>query len=152
MTAALGDPATEYLARQLACQLQEQHGPLDQAFALTVAHVLLQLQRETGVPWVVISGYRSPEKQEELITRGRGAPQDLSNHTSCPAFAVDVWPRGLVPVTSVRWALGRIATMHGLRWGGCDAGVPGCIDENTGIPQDWNHLDTGRRALREGRV
>jgi len=87
----------------------------------------------------IISGYRSPEHQEELIKQGRpAAPVGLSNHTSCPATALDfrVAPTA---TRSVKAEFGRAATMVGFRWGG------GSPPDDAGIPSDWNHVDLGPR-------
>lgn len=88
----------------------------------------------------IISGYRSPARQEELIAEGRpAAPVGLSNHTRCPATALDF--RVDIAVTDiVKAEFGRVATFVGFRWGG---GSP--VDPDTGIPSDWNHVDLGPR-------
>lgn len=129
---------------ELRCELESKY-KLDRAFAYKVALTLMQLKRETGVRWDILSGYRDAEHQQELIDAGRGAAISLSNHTLCPAHAVDVWPRTL-PVRVHKLALLRVATFNGLRVGGCHPSQHGCIDPDTGIPQDWNHLDDGPRA------
>lgn len=96
---------------------------------------------ETGQTVRIISGYRSPEKQRQLARQGRPAASvDLSNHTSCPATAVDV-SLGFAPTDVQKAILGRISRTVGLRWGG---GSP--INEK-GIPSDWNHFDLGPRSL-----
>lgn len=88
----------------------------------------------------LISGFRDREEQEALIREGRGAPFDVSTHTSCPATGADLWPT--IHVTDVVKAeLGAAATYAGLRWGG--GSTP---DPQTGIPWDWNHVDLGPRA------
>lgn len=99
----------------------------------------LQFKRETGRDVTIISGYRSPEKQRALKMQGRpAAPVDLSNHTSCPATAVDV-RIGWAPTRAMKAILGRVMSMEGLRWGG------GSKPDDGGIPSDWNHFDLGPR-------
>lgn len=100
---------------------------------------------ETGREVWIISGYRSPEKQRQLKEAGRpAAGVDVSNHTSCPATAVDV-RIGFGPTNAMKAILGRVMVMQGLRWGG---GSP--VDPKTGIPADWNHFDAGTRvAVRQ---
>ena len=90
----------------------------------------------------ITSGYRSPARQEELGREGYPtAPVHLSNHTVCPARAVDVAIVGVAVVTDEhKWALGAAAQAEGLRWGG---GSP--VNPQTGIPSDWVHLDLGPR-------
>lgn len=87
----------------------------------------------------IISGYRSPERQNELIAEGRpAAPVGLSNHTTCPARALDF--RVHVTATdSVKAEFGRAAVLVGFRWGG------GSPVDDAGIPSDWNHVDLGPR-------
>lgn len=88
----------------------------------------------------IISGYRSPAQQEDLIKAGRpAAPVGLSNHTSCPATALD-FRIGVTPTRSAKAEFGRAAVQVGFRWGG---GSP--VDPDTGIPSDWNHVDLGPR-------
>lgn len=115
--------------------------------AQKVCRVQNRFEAETGRPLEVISGYRSAQEQRQLEREGRpAAPVELSNHTICPARAVDVRIEGF-PARSLKIVLGRIATEEGLRWGG---GSP--IED--GIPLDWNHLDLGPRqdqAAREYR-
>jgi hypothetical protein len=87
----------------------------------------------------VISGFRTLEEQQALITEGRGAALDKSTHVTCPATGVDLWP--ILAVTDVvKATLGAAGTYAGLRWGG---GSP--PDSKTGIPSDWNHFDLGPR-------
>ena len=87
----------------------------------------------------IISGYRSPEQQQELIDDGVGAPLHLSNHVTCPSRAADLWPL-VHPANQIKIEFGRVAQLAGLRWGG---GSP--ADPTTGIPSDWNHVDLGPR-------
>lgn len=87
----------------------------------------------------MISGYRTPEQQEELIREGRpAAPVELSTHTTCPATGADVRV-ATFPTDAIKATWGRIATEHGLRWGG------GSPRDDRGIPSDWNHVDLGPR-------
>lgn len=88
----------------------------------------------------VISGYRSREKQEDLIKEGRpAAPVGLSTHCSCPATGVDL-ALNVFAARQIKIEFGRVAQLAGFRWGG---GSP--ADPITGIPSDWNHLDLGPR-------
>ena len=92
-------------------------------------------------PISIISGYRSPQKQEALRREGRPtADVDRSTHTSCPATGADVWP-SIAKTRVVQATLGEALVRAGLRWGG---GSP--VDPRTGIPSDWNHADLGPRA------
>lgn len=119
---------------------------MDESFAQKVAKVQYDFERETNIRLDIISGFRDAEKQAELIEMGTGAPVNLSNHTLCPAHAVDVWPATL-PTAMVKATLGRIVVFNGLRWGGCNPGTPGCFDES-GIAKDWNHIDDGPASLK----
>lgn len=106
-----------------------------------VARVAARFLQETGRELWIISGHRSDAEQRELARKGRpAAAVDLSNHTSCPATAVDV-SLGFAPTRVLKATFGRIAIEEGLRWGG---GSP--VDEG-GIPSDWNHVDIGPRSL-----
>jgi len=88
----------------------------------------------------IISGYRTPARQEELRRQGRpAADPNVSNHTRCPATALD-WRISVTPTDSAKAEFGRAAVAAGFRWGG---GSP--VDPNTGIPSDWNHVDLGPR-------
>lgn len=51
-----------------------------------------------------------------------------------------MWVSGF-PVNQYKVELGVAAVENGLRWGG---GSP--RDPETGIPRDWNHVDTGPRC------
>lgn len=98
-----------------------------------------QFKAETGRDVEIISGYRSPEKQRALKAQGRpAADPDVSNHTSCPATAVDL-RIGFAPTRAMKATLGRVMSMEGLRWGG------GSKPDSGGIPSDWNHFDMGPR-------
>lgn len=113
---------------------------LDPGFALRVARTIIEFDEETRTPISIISGHRTDAEQNQLIKQGRpAAPVGASNHTSCPATAVDLRISG-IPVNVQKAILGRIAVFNGLRWGG---GSP--VDPETGIPSDWNHLDMGPR-------
>lgn len=108
--------------------------------AVRLSAALSQAERETGLEWTIISGYRSPERQEELRRQGRPtAPPGLSTHTTCPATGADVRVASF-PSNALKATWGRIAVINGLRWGG---GSP--VDPETGIPSDWNHVDLGPR-------
>jgi len=86
----------------------------------------------------IISGFRTDREQEELRRKGRPtAPVGLSTHTQCPATGVDIRLAGM-PTTLMKARLFDIATMRGLRVGGGS-----CIERDTLLPSDWNHLDLG---------
>jgi hypothetical protein len=107
---------------------------------MTLADKLAQMASFLPFPLQIISGYRTPEQQAKLIQEGKGAPDHLSTHRSCPATGADVWPA--VAVTRVvKATVGEAGVRAGLRWGG---GSP--VDPETGIPEDWNHFDEGPRA------
>jgi len=89
----------------------------------------------------IISGYRTRERQEELIQEGRpAASPDVSTHCSCPATGADLRITGLEPGNYEISLFGAAAVRVGLRWGG------GSPVESSGIPVDWNHVDLGPRA------
>lgn len=140
------DALADHQIKVMGCRFAREW-KLDLPFALKVAAVAWQFERETSMSLRILSGHRTIERQLELEQEGKGARPDLSNHTLCPAHAVDVWPSGPA-VPSVRATLGRIAVFEGLRWGGCQPDVAGCIDPDTLMPQDWNHLDDGPRAFK----
>jgi len=132
--------ATDETMREFGCVLSRDW-KLDSAFALALAKTIIEFDEETRTPVSVISGHRTDDKQRQLKKQGRpAAPVHLSNHTRCPATAVDLRISG-IPTNVQKAILGRIATLNGLRWGG---GSP--VDPCTGIPSDWNHLDTGPRV------
>lgn len=106
-----------------------------------LAEALIHCARNLPFGVQIISGHRSEEEQEALRREGRPtAPPGRSTHTSCPATGADVMST-IPPANQVKIELGRVARLAGLRWGG---GSP--VDEDTGIPLDWNHLDLGPRA------
>jgi len=99
------------------------------------------LQERFPLPLWIISGYRTRAEQEQLEREGRpAAPFDQSTHTSCPATGADL-SIGLTPQTDlVKAQFGVEVRLSGLRWGG-----GGPVDRETGIPEDWNHVDLGPR-------
>lgn len=121
-----------------ACELVDQWR-LEPNFAEKVAHVVNDLESELGRTVRIISGFRTNAEQDALRRSGRpAAPNNVSNHTICPARAVDI-SLGFGPTRVQKAILGRIAMMNGLRWGG------GSSVDSGGIPSDWQHLDTGPR-------
>lgn len=113
------------IAAELACRL------------IRMAHVF---QERTTRELIIISGYRSCERQQELAAQGRpAAPCNVSNHTVCPARAVDLYIQGAsMAPRQLKLDFGDAALIAGLRWGG---GSP--LED--GIPSDWNHVDLGPR-------
>lgn len=102
---------------------------------------LIQAEQETGLSWYMVSGYRTPEYQDQLRREGRPtAPPGCSTHTTCPSTGADIGV-ATFPTNAIKATWGRIASEHGLRWGG---GSP--VDPDTGIPSDWNHVDLGPRC------
>ena len=93
---------------------------------------------------MIISGYRTPEKQQELIDAGGPtATIARSTHTSCPATGADVWLAavGNTPESDgLKGAVVVAMEAEGLRVGG-----GGPVAAN-GLPVDWNHADLGRRV------
>lgn len=91
----------------------------------------------------IISGYRTPERQRELLNDpdATAAPVDRSTHTSCPATGADLRPHVDVIDDQVKRAIGSAAQMVGLRWGGGARRV-------NGIPvgNEWRHVDLGPRS------
>lgn len=105
-----------------------------------LAERLTQASSFLPFPIQIISGYRSPQKQEALRREGRPtADVDKSTHTSCPATGADVWP-GIAVTRVVQATLGEALVRAGLRWGG------GSPVDSGGMPSDWNHADLGRRT------
>jgi len=95
---------------------------------------------ETGRRVWIISGWRSRAQQNALSRAGRPtAADDRSTHRSCPATGVDI-SLGPVPSGFLKATWGRFTLIHGLRWGG-----GGGVDPDSGIPLDWQHVDTGPR-------
>lgn len=102
----------------------------------------------TNVGLHVISGSRSRADQARLEDAGRPtAPFLRSTHADqdahgCPRLSTgaDLALEGLA-TGAHRLAFGQLATFMGLRWGG-----GGPVDPETGMPLDWNHLDTGSRT------
>ena len=106
-----------------------------------VMRVAEEFEMETGRPMRIISGHRSIGKQLALKRQGRPAADPaVSNHTRCPAMAVDI-SIGLGATNVMKIIFGRTVVFNGLRWGGGS-----CIDRKTGIPSDWNHIDDGPRS------
>jgi len=94
---------------------------------------------ETRHDLEIFSGFRSAKKQRELERQGRPtAPVELSNHTICPARAVDLRIQGVDTVTLWQ-TLSRIAFEVGLRHGG------GSSLDDQGLPTDRPHFDLGPR-------
>jgi len=123
----------------VACDLQRSWG-LSPELARKISFVFLDWTAETRIGISILSGARTPREQEELIAQGRpAAPVGQSTHTTCPSQGADIRINGFVTNT-MKIIFGRIVFMNGLRWGG---GSP--IDPETGIPSDWNHIDTGPR-------
>jgi len=123
-----------------ACNLASRWG-IDGTLARAVAEATPEVRNETGRYLNVISGFRSDEKQRQLLREGKtNLGPEQSNHTRCPATAVDVLI-GAAPTNVQKALLGRVMVFHGLRWGG---GSP--VDPETGIPSDWNHFDLGPRS------
>lgn len=110
------------------------------ALAERVVLTAAYFSESTGRDFDIISGLRSCSEQQLLEERGRpAAPCELSNHTVCPARAVDVRIEGY-PARVLVIALGVAATAAGLRWGG------GGPTDDDGVPLDWNHFDLGPRT------
>jgi len=123
-----------------ALRLQDQWR-LECDFAHRVARVLFDVEAELGRDARVISGFRTRREQDALRARGRpAAPDHLSTHRTYPATGADI-SIGMVPTDTQKAIFGRIVVFNGLRWGG---GSP--VDPQTGIPSDWNHVDTGPRS------
>jgi len=100
----------------------------------------------------IISGGRTPAAQDKLRREGRPtAPNHLSTHVlsdgvvprngppNCPATGADV-RIGVWPTTTIKWRWLLAARQAGLRTGGGSS-----PDPDTGLPSDWNHVDTGPR-------
>ena len=90
-------------------------------------------------------GYRSRARADKLraeLPEGRVAPDELSTHRTFPATGADVIP-SITATTNVKALMGNAFHLAGLRWGGAD--VP-TLDDDTGLPVEWWHVDLGRRA------
>lgn len=119
---------------------------LEPDFAIRLAGAFQEIRfflANTDV-WI-ISGRRSREDQAAI---DGSAPFELSTHADtdrngCPRLStgVDFWV-SVFATNNVKATVGSILHRQGLRWGG---GSP--PDPATGIPSDWNHVDTGRRAI-----
>ena len=108
-------------------------------FAYRVAKFIDEAEFALGRDVEIISGFRSRKEQEQLSKEGRPtAPFYLSNHTTCPATAIDI-SMGFARTREMKLILGHQAHLNGLRWGG---GSP--LDDD-GLPSDWNHFDLGPR-------
>lgn len=118
---------------------------LDPELAKRVVLAAYYFSAATGRELEVISGFRTCDRQRELEEQGLpAAPCELSNHTICPARAVDVRFEGY-PARVLVIALGVAATAAGLRWGG------GGPTDDDGVPVDWRHLDLGPRQDAQAR-
>lgn len=105
--------------------------------ARKVAQLLERMERETGLGWSILSGYRTPEVQAQLEREGRPtAPVECSTHLTCPATGADIRFHSF-PTRTIKARFGLAATELGLRWGG------GSPPDEAGIPADWNHVDNG---------
>ncbi len=108
--------------------------------AVLAIELARKYHERTGDQLFIISGYRDRRKQNALRKAGRpAAPIELSNHTICPARALDV-QTGLAPTSNIKGYLGAAAAGLPLRWGG------GSPPDSNGIPSDWNHFDLGPRT------
>jgi uncharacterized protein YcbK (DUF882 family) len=129
---------------QSQCAAIADHWLIDPRLAERIAFVMDEWYEETRIGIEIISGYRTEEEQMALIRKGRpAADPKLSTHTSCPATGVDIRINGFMTrLLKARFL--RIARMNGLRVGGNDYCTPETCDD-LNIPNDWNHVDLGRR-------
>lgn len=86
----------------------------------------------------IISGFRTAEHERDLVG---GIAPELSTHTTCPATGADLSLPTVTPTDAVKAQFGSWVTYAGLRWGGGST-----INQETGIPRDWNHVDLGPRT------
>jgi hypothetical protein len=135
--AQLIDVPADQCGRTSLCVSLSERWKIDAVLAAKLVAMAVLL-RTRGIPVSIISGYRTPFEQEQQgPTR---AAVDLSTHTTFPATGADLRPG--VPITDdVKRAIGNVAQLVGLRWGG---GAP--LDQN-GIPvePEWRHVDLGPR-------
>jgi len=133
-------PEREIITNTDVCELSERWA-VDLDTMRPVWQAAEQFSTEFGgTPVWIISGWRSRDEQRQLNRQGRPtADDDLSTHRSCPATGVDV-SLSLLPSNLAKATWGRIAVGKGLRWGG-----GGPLDEETGMPLDWGHVDRGPR-------
>lgn len=114
---------------------------ISRQLALPLSRVLVQWETETSIGIEVISGHRTPLEQDRLRAQGRPTASNLtSTHLTCPATGADVTILSFV-TSLMKARFGRIVIENGLRWGGGSK-----VDPTTGIPSDWNHVDTGPRV------
>ena len=86
--------------------------------AAGLALLLLQQAKGKGIDLRLISGYRSPEQQAELVAKGLSAAR-LSTHNTGLAFDVVVVEAGKTTFASKKYeAVGVIGRSLGLVWGG----------------------------------
>jgi len=112
---------------------------LDMTLAEKVASTINRTEQDISRPLRIISGFRTAREQQALIDAGRpAAPVNVSNHTLCPARAVDI-SLGPFPTVGQKQVFGFNAQLFGLRWGGGSE-----LDQDR-IPSDWQHLDLGPR-------
>jgi len=131
-------PGREKLSERLWCDLAARWG-VDHQLIQRVQEAAVQFAAETGRDVWIISGHRTRGEQLQLQREGRPtAPDQLSTHRACPSQGIDI-SLGPLPVRAMKWTWGRIAILHGLRWGGGSR-----LDEN-GLPTDWQHVDMGPR-------
>ena len=133
-------PEREYITDADACDLAARW-KVSQDTMVRVWSAAQRYEQETGGRRVeIISGWRSAAQQRQLGRSGRPtAPDALSTHRSCPATGVDV-SLGFSPSGFMKVTWGRVALIHGLRWGG-----GGAVDPESLIPVDWAHVDRGAR-------
>jgi len=94
----------------------------------------------TRSPVWIISGFRTRFEQMNLGRQGRPtAADDRSTHRTCPATGLDI-SLGSLPSTEKKRFWGQMVEVNGLRWGG------GSQRDERGIPEDWQHVDSGPRA------
>ena len=131
------EPITPGATETQVCELSHRW-----MIAYSLALKLYHVASRCPFPLSIISGYRTPEHQLQLMNdpdRPAIHP-DISTHCDCPATGADLWP-GIAITRVVKAEFGKAVVISGLRWGG---GSP--VDPATGIPSDWNHVDQGPRT------
>lgn len=112
---------------------------VDPSVLLATRAAAARFEEETRREVWITSGYRTKAEQDALRSEGRpAAPDNVSTHRSCPATGIDI-SLGFLPTRVQKAIWGRHVVMQGLRWGG-----GGPVDD-LGIPDDWQHVDRGRR-------
>ena len=119
------------VTQQVASRAQEAAMEGLRPQAVTMARALIDAARRRGIELRVISGYRSPQQQQDLYARGRTRPGPVitnarvSVHNTGLAFDVAVVENGGLSFDEEELReVGRIGQEVGLVWGGASDRFP----------------------------